>query len=64
MESALASLRSDIESGVELLHLDTSLGAGGTAECAQVAQERAVELAAACAAMAREAGGQSRSRSG
>lgn len=56
MESALASLRSDIESGLELLHLDTSLGAAGTAECVQVAQQRAVELAAACAAMARDAG--------
>ena len=48
MAAARHSLRCDIESGVRLLHLDTSLGPGGRAESVAVALARAVALVADC----------------
>jgi hypothetical protein len=52
MAFATHSLRCDIESGVELLHIDTSIGPGGVAEDAAVAVRRAVELVEASGAIA------------
>lgn len=52
MASALESLRCDIESGVELLHIDTSVGPGGDAETTATALHRAAELVAACTEIA------------
>jgi len=56
MAFAIDSLRCDIESGVELLHIDTSIGRGGTAESAPIAVHRALELIAACKDIAGGAG--------
>lgn len=55
MANAIESLRCDIESGIELLHIDTSHGPGGTAEAPEVAIERAVALVTACVDVARAA---------
>lgn len=52
MASAIESFGCDIQAGVELLHLDTSLGAGGAPERTAVAMQRTVELVAACAEIA------------
>lgn len=56
MRSSLESLRCDIESGIKLLHIDTSLGPGGMAELPHVAKERAIELVGASADLARSRG--------
>jgi tagatose-1,6-bisphosphate aldolase non-catalytic subunit AgaZ/GatZ len=56
MASAVESLGCDIQSGVELLHIDTSLGPGGAPEHLPVAMQRAVELVTACAEIAGRAG--------
>ena len=52
MAAARRSLRCDIESGVRLLHIDTSLGPGGRAESLAVALTRAVALVADCVEVA------------
>lgn len=52
MKFAAESMRWDIESGVHLIHIDTSFGPGGLAEDPQTACERALELAAGCAEVA------------
>jgi hypothetical protein len=56
MLSALHSFRCDIESGVELLHIDTGLGEGGVPEEPTIAIQRAVELVAGCTEIADELG--------
>ena len=52
MAFAIESLRCDIESGLDLLHIDTSLGPDGAAETTDVAVERAAELVGTCVEMA------------
>jgi hypothetical protein len=52
MAAARRSLRCDIESGVRLLHIDTSLGPGGRAESLAIALTRVVALVANCVEVA------------
>lgn len=50
--SAIESLRRDIESGVELLHIDGGVGPGGRIEQAAIARERTVGLVEHCVRVA------------
>lgn len=52
MRFALESFRCDIEAGLDLLHIDASLGPGGSAESPHTAHQRALELSARCAELA------------
>jgi hypothetical protein len=56
MRSAREALLLDIDSGVELLHVDTSVGADGSPETPDRARQRAVELINACTAHAAAVG--------
>jgi hypothetical protein len=51
---ALGSLKCDIESGVEILHIDTSVGIHGAPETFDVASERAIALVGSCVDMAHQ----------
>lgn len=56
MKAAAESFRWDIESGVDLIHIDTSLGVDGLGEDPHTACERALELATGCAEVAASTG--------
>ncbi|HEX6499952.1 MAG TPA: class II D-tagatose-bisphosphate aldolase, non-catalytic subunit [Micromonosporaceae bacterium] len=52
MATTIEALRRDIESGVDLIHIDTSLGSGGRPERPAIARQRAIDLVEHCVRVA------------